>query len=193
MNSIRPAIWKSAIEVQELFVDLGFQFCFIGGIAVQRWGEPRVTKDLDLTLITGFGDETKFIRLLMEYFSPRIDDAATFAVYSRVLLAEDHRGTPIDIALGGLPFEERAVARASYWGIPRSGEIYTCSAEDLIVLKGFANRPRDWEDVESILIRQSGRVNQSQILEELTPLAELKEEPEILSRLNDLFESTSRI
>ena len=37
------------------------------------------------------------------------------------------------------------------------------------------------------------RIDRDLILEELTPLAELKEEPEILSKLNDLFESTSRI
>ena len=26
----------------------GWQFCFIGGVAVQRWGLPRFTQDIDL-------------------------------------------------------------------------------------------------------------------------------------------------
>ena len=48
-------------------------------------------------------------------------------------------------------------------------------------------------DIRGTLVRQRNRIDRDLILEELTPLAELKEEPEILSRLNDLFESTSRI
>jgi hypothetical protein len=39
----------------------GWRFCFIGGVAVQRWGIPRFTQDIDLTLLTGFGSEEKFV------------------------------------------------------------------------------------------------------------------------------------
>jgi len=28
---------------------------------VQRWAEPRVTDDVDLTLLAGFGDEEGFV------------------------------------------------------------------------------------------------------------------------------------
>jgi hypothetical protein len=44
----------------------GWRACFVGGIAVQRWGEPRVTRDVDLTLLTGFGSEDDFVDLLRE-------------------------------------------------------------------------------------------------------------------------------
>ena len=76
---------------------------------------------------------------------------------------------------------------------PDYGNIRTCSAVDLIVLKAFAARDQDWIDIRGILVRQRNGIDRDLIFEELTPLAELKEEPEILSRLNDLFESTSRI
>lgn len=46
-----------AKEVQEFFIRQDWRFCFFGGVALQRWGEPRVTKDIDLTLLTGFGGE----------------------------------------------------------------------------------------------------------------------------------------
>ena len=39
----------------------GWRFCFIGGLAVQKWSEPRVTDDVDLTLFTGLGTEAPFI------------------------------------------------------------------------------------------------------------------------------------
>ena len=39
--------------------------CVIGGLAVQRWGEPRLTRDVDLSLLTGFGQEAPFVEKLI--------------------------------------------------------------------------------------------------------------------------------
>ena len=71
---------KMAAKVQAMFESQRWQFCFIGGIAIQKWGEPRVTRDMDITLLTGFGDEEKFIEVLLLHFIPRRPDAAAFAV-----------------------------------------------------------------------------------------------------------------
>jgi hypothetical protein len=49
--------------------------------------------------------------------------------------------------------------------------IRTCSAEDLIVYKAFADRPRDWIDVEGVLLRQQGRLDLELVFAELTPLS----------------------
>lgn len=56
----------------------GWRFSLIGGIALQRWGEPRQTVDVDLTLLTGFGGEGPFIDTLLEHFEPRLTDARDF-------------------------------------------------------------------------------------------------------------------
>lgn len=52
----------TAVELQRFFEERRWSFCIIGGIALQRWGEPRVTQDADATLLTGFGGEGKFVR-----------------------------------------------------------------------------------------------------------------------------------
>ena len=83
--------------------------------------------------------------------------------------------------------------RSSLWGTPGSGSIRTCSAEDLIVLKAFASRPQDWLDVEKVIIRQGTRLDRSLIVEELKPLVELKEEPEILEQVERLFDRNERL
>jgi hypothetical protein len=44
---------QAAYELQAVCQAQGWQFCFIDGMAVQRWGEPRETVDADLTLLTG--------------------------------------------------------------------------------------------------------------------------------------------
>jgi len=63
----------------------------------------------------------------------------------------------IDIALAGLPFEKSAIHRAFLGEFEEGIKLRTCSAEDLIIFKAFADRPRDWIDVEGILIWQSNR------------------------------------
>ena len=87
-----------------------------------------------------------------------------------------------------MPFEERMLERASYWNVLGKNQIRTCSAEDLVILKAFASRPQDWIDIKNVAIRQAARLNRSLILEELTPLVELKEAPEILVQLEQLFQ-----
>ena len=174
---------NAAAELQALCQSHGWQFCFIGGLAVLRWGEPRETVDADLTLLTGFGGEEPFIQLLLEHFEPRIPDAAAFARERRVLLLRSDRGVGLDVSLGGLPFEELVVQRSSMFDYPPSAKLRTCSAEDLIVLKAFAGRGQDWVDLESVIVRQTGKLDWNYVHEQLAPLAELKGAPEILDQL----------
>nr|AAU82590.1 hypothetical protein GZ18F2_20 [uncultured archaeon GZfos18F2] len=42
---------------------------FIGGLAVIRWGEVRMTQDIDLSLFTEFGNEETYINSLLEKIS----------------------------------------------------------------------------------------------------------------------------
>jgi hypothetical protein len=135
---------NTALEVQTFCEDRQFLFAFIGGVAVQRWGEPRVTQDVDLTLFTGFGSEASFIRTFLSHFDPRAKDAAAFAAQSRVLLLWSAEKIPIDIALGGLPFELDIIHRATYGDYYEGVRLKTCSAEDLVVLKAFADGSARW-------------------------------------------------
>jgi hypothetical protein len=81
-------LFETARQLQT-FCDLqGWSSCFIGGIAVQRWGEPRVTRDVDLTLLTGFGDEDVFIDALLAAYPGRVDNAKEFAQRYRVRISK---------------------------------------------------------------------------------------------------------
>jgi hypothetical protein len=185
------AIFAAAREIQEFCRERGWRFCIIGGLAVQRWGEPRLTRDVDVTLLTGFGGEPAFVDGLLARFSPRLPDARDFALRNRVVLVSSSEGVPIDIALGAMPFEEEAVARATAFRVTPDLELTTCSAEDLIVFKAFAGRPRDWLDIEGIVTRLGTRLDVPLIWRELVPLLELKEDAEAEGRLRNLFASLS--
>jgi len=165
----------------------GWPFCFIGGLAVQRWGEMRLTKDADATIFTGPGGEPPVIHRLLELFEPRRPDAAEFAIRSRVVLLKDgHDGIGIDVSTGWMPFEKRVCDRSSVFSFAPDLALRTCSAEDLVIHKAFAARSLDWHDVKGILIRQQGDLDFDMIEEELSLLVELKEEPEILDRWHAL-------
>jgi len=183
MNDVLAA----AANIASKLHSLGRPFCVIGGVALQRWGEPRMTVDVDATVLVRFGSETEAIEQLLAMFSPRIENAMQFGQRNRVGVLRTDDGIGIDISLGAFPFEQRAIQRSSEWEIPGYGKVRTCSAEDLLVMKCFAARPQDWIDVEGVIIRQGNRLNRELVLEELRPLVELKQEPDILERLESLF------
>lgn len=185
------SLFLLAAELECFFTERRWRYCFIGGVANQRWGQPRTTVDLDLTLLTGLGAEETFIDELLSNYPARIPDPRSFALQHRVLLLQSSGGIGIDISLGAIAFEERMVARASRYEFLPGVSLLTCSPEDLIVLKAFADRRQDWPDVEGILVRQKGLLDWDYILSELTPLANLKEAPVILTRLQQLRRESS--
>lgn len=174
---------QAAAELQAVCESQGWQFCFIGGVALLRWAEPRETVDVDLTLLTGFGGEEPFIQTLLGHFDGRIPEAAQFARDRRVLLLRSREGVGLDVALAALPFEALMIERSSLFNFPPRVTLRTCSAEDLVVLKAFASRGQDWVDIENTILRQTGKLDWDYIYEQLRPLAELKNAPEIVDQL----------
>lgn len=174
---------RAAAELQDFCEANAWQYCFIGGVALQRWGEPRETVDADLMLLVGFGSEEPFIELLLRHFRARIPDAAQFALEGRVLLLSAANGVGLDVALAALPFETLMVQRSSIFSYSAEISLRTCSAEDLIILKAFASRTQDWADIEKVIVRQTGFLDWSYIYQQLRPLAELKDSPELMDEL----------
>jgi hypothetical protein len=183
MNGILDA----AVQVDLFLQRAALRYCLIGGIALQRWGMPRTTLDVDVTVMTEFGHEEPVIALLLTWLRPRIPDAAAFAAESRVLPANTDQGVGVDVSLGALPFESRMIERSSIWPLDASRSLRTCSAEDLIVQKSFAGREQDWVDVRHLITRQADLLDRPLILQEVQPLLELKEDPSALNRLRQLL------
>lgn len=169
---------EAAYEVAGVCRERSLRYCFIGGFAVLRWGEPRLTREVDLTVIDA----------LLDGLAARVEQARAFALRHRTLLLQASNGTPLNVALGALPCEERAAERATPWQVTPSVALVTCSAEDLVVHKVFAGRDRDWLDVEGIVARQGNRLDRGLIDGELGPLLELKEAAADLDRLHAILD-----
>lgn len=178
-----------ALEIQEILEKKGYKFYFIGGLAVQFWGQNRLTDDVDLNLITEFKNEEYIIKDLLATFLPRRADSFEIATNARVVLVKNKDNISIDIALGGFPFEIEAYNNSKIIELPNKKFLRVINPEDLIIMKAFAARPHDWEDVKTIIQSQGKETfNKNRIFNTVKMLSELKEEPEILDKLKQMFD-----
>lgn len=106
-------LFTAAREVFEWLEKHGVHGCLIGGMAVQRWGEPRLTQDVDLTVVATKGSEEHVIDICLEKFRGRLDDARAFALRHRVILLSASNDVSVDIALGATSFEAESIDRAT--------------------------------------------------------------------------------
>lgn len=123
----------------------------IGGIAASLLGVPRLTADLDAVFLLTIQDIPEFLEIAREEgLIPRIPDAEEFAKKNRViLLRHEDSGTGIDVAMGVLPFEREAVERSQILNVGGLS-LRLPTAEDLIILKAVAHRPKDLLDIQGI-------------------------------------------
>jgi hypothetical protein len=185
-------VLEEAARVEAEILRRGWEFCFIGGVAIQVWGEVRMTGDVDLSLLTGWGDEESYLDGLEQFLEYRFENGRDFALTRRVGLFRAPSGIAVDVALAAVPFEAGSVQRAVEADFGGGRRLRVCSATDLIVHKAFANRPLDWEDIDAILVRSGHLVDREAVVQELAPLAALKEEPEIVDRFRTLAERVER-
>jgi hypothetical protein len=155
-----PAFLEALQAFHDALVELGAPFTFIGGVAVIARGVPRLTVDIDATVLASGTDiESIFGALARHKIGPRVDQAMEFARMHQVFLARhEPTGTPIDLNLAYLDFEDEAIQSSDeidYADV----RIPVARAEDLIVYKIIAFRPRDIDDAEKLL-NLHGRVIQ---------------------------------
>ncbi len=128
------------------------QGIIIGALATSLLSRPRVTRDVDALVLLPEDRWQPFLAAGKRFgFVPRIADALEFAQESRVLLLRhESTGIDVDIALGRLPFEEEAVARAVHTNV--AGEtIPLPTPEDLVIMKAVAHREQDLLDVDALI------------------------------------------
>lgn len=184
MNLQLEAAWK----LHQVLEGAGIRYVIIGGLAVQHWGEPRLTRDVDATVLVTPGHESGAMDVLLGAFQPRRADAREFAMAHRVLLLHAPGLCDLDVSFGLPGYEDEVAGRASELDIGEARRVRICSAEDLIIHKAIAGRPKDVADVTGIVHRQRGRLDIEYIRGWLTQFGELLDNPEVLNE----FEKTIR-
>jgi len=178
MNHLFETVW----ELHWFFAENEIPYVVIGGLAVQRWGEPRTTLDVDVTIAVPIERTESIIQLIVQQFEPRIQDHLQFAVKNRVLLVKASNGTNVDIALGMPGYEEELMKRAVDLEIEPGKSIRLCSPDDLLIHKAIAGRIQDRLDIDSILERTGDQLNVDYIRQWLKIFSELLETDEVVNR-----------
>jgi len=134
----------------------GIPYMIIGGQAVLLYGEPRLTRDIDITLGVNI-DQLEILLTLAQQISlkPLPEDVAVFVRQTMVLPALDEEtGIRVDFIFSFTPYESQAIQRAKKVRILDQDVCYA-AVEDLIIHKIFAGRPRDIEDVQMVILKNS--------------------------------------
>jgi len=127
-------------------------YMVIGGQAVLLYGEPRLTKDIDITLGIGIG-RLKEVNSIMQKVNLKILVDENFVQNTMVLLAIDEKtGIRVDFIFSFSLYEKQAIKRATDIKFGYTIVKYA-SLEDLVIHKIIAGRAIDIEDVRSIILK----------------------------------------
>lgn len=181
-------LFAAAIEFHNFFSARAIPSAIIGGIAVQFWGEPRGTRDLDLTVAVPIETADEALRALLAQFAPRVADAAEFSRRNRVLLLSASNGVPGDVSLGLPGDEDDLIARALLVPLDADHQIRVRSPEDLIIYRALAGRANDLKDLDMVIAAQADRLDTGYVRRWLTVFSETLATPDPLDR----FESAWR-
>ncbi len=128
-------------------------YMVIGGQAVLLYGEPRLTRDIDITLGLGPDALPSLLRLVEDAGLTPLVDPAAFVKETLVLpCADETTGIRVDFILSFSPYEQQAFERVRTERLG-SASVRFASPEDVIIHKMVAGRPRDLEDVRGILAK----------------------------------------
>lgn len=143
-----------------VFERLSIPYALIGGLAVGVHGIPRPTHDLDFTIAVDRSRLSEFFQAVIdlgydvpqEFTTGWVDEVAGMPlVKARQWVAG--KTIDVDVFLAESRFQKSLIQRriqTDVEGIPA----WIASAEDLILLKLLAGRPRDIGDIQDILLVQ---------------------------------------
>jgi hypothetical protein len=166
--------------VAELLADLamaldgaGIDWYLFGAQAAILYGGARLTADVDVTIRLPDRASNEAVVELIERqrFTLRVPDA-DFIRRTRVIpFAHNSSGLPLDLVLAGPGLEDLFFSRAARRDVEGT-PIPVASAEDLIVMKLLAGRPKDADDVGAIVRAYADRLDRPYIEQILTRLEE---------------------
>jgi predicted nucleotidyltransferase len=129
-------------------------YMVIGGQAVLIYGEPRLTKDIDVTLGIGVSELARIKKILPAMgLKVLVKKDQEFVARTMVLPTKDKESEiRVDFIFSFTPYERQAIDRARGIKVGRTQVKFAC-LEDVVIHKVISGRPRDLEDIRSILVK----------------------------------------
>ncbi len=155
---------QSIRSLQQLLQEADIPSVVIGGVAVALWGEPRVTRDVDLKVLLTRDEAGRLLSVLTPGYTPLLPDPQRALKEQAMLFVQDPTGTRLDLLLADTPYDVQAIQRGRIVEVHPGASIRACSPEDLIIYKLVSTRLRDHEDAAGIVRRQGGQLDDRYVL-----------------------------
>ena len=136
----------------------------IGGVAVAAWGDPRVTRDVDLKVLLTRDDADRLLALLGSEYRSLLPDPRETLQRQAMVFVQDALGTRLDLLLAETPYDVAAVHRGREVDLESGLPVRLCSPEDLVLYKLVSTRPRDREDARGVIRRQGDKLDDEYVL-----------------------------
>lgn len=173
-------------DLVRVFESLRLPYAIMGGIAVRAHGIPRPTYDVDFTLAVPRDRLGALFQAIADrgytvpdqYSNGWVDTVGGMPLV-KVKLYIDGRAIDADIFIAETPFQLEVIDRrisAEVGGLT----VNLISAEDLILFKLVAARPRDMIDVQDVLFTQ-GEVDEAYLRRWAGPLGVERQLDEVLA------------
>jgi Nucleotidyl transferase of unknown function (DUF2204) len=154
---------ESAFRAQSLLELASIKSVVIGGLAVAIWGEPRLTKDVDLRVLLRRENSDLLVSILSTEYKFLSESPQKKLREAGFIFTEDASGVRVDFLLTDNNYDIESVNHGRRIeplpGLP----IIVCSAEDLIISKMITNRAHDSEDARLIIRRQRNSLDDTYI------------------------------
>ncbi|MDI6732008.1 MAG: hypothetical protein QME05_05495 [Candidatus Margulisbacteria bacterium] len=156
MSSIVDALFKLIKTLNAIKIP----YMLVGGFAVNYYGAPRATGDIDISLLVGHENiDVLLASLKKSKFSFYPDEIKMLIKISNHFLMFDPSNTyRIDCWIPKTNFEMQALRRRKKINFAGKS-IYLPAVEDLILFKLIAGRSKDDEDLKWIIKRQKGKLD----------------------------------
>ncbi len=160
--------------------ECGLQWYVFGAQAAIVWGSPRLSADVDVTAAIKPETLTDYIDAMSSHgFELAIDDSE-FIARTRVLpFVHRTSGMPLDVVLAGPGLEEEFLRRAIRVDVDGT-PVPVISPEDLIITKILAGRPKDVEDIRSVIHERRASLDEARIREVLRLLEQALGQSDLL-------------
>ena len=129
-------------------------YCLIGALALGAYGRPRATHDVDLLILTDSAASHSYLDSLhAKGFAVASDWHDANPMARDIVMRFKHTSAPdfpLDLIFATSPLHKSALDRRKLFDL-HGTQVPVSSAEDLILLKLLASRPRDFDDVMGII------------------------------------------
>jgi hypothetical protein len=194
---VRIGLSDALADLARAFRALGVRWSVFGAQAVAAAGAPRFTEDIDVMVEIPRAGTRALVRelekvgvALRELGTPK--EVSRFIKETRVVPAR-HRasGLAIDVVLTGPGIEEEMLERSVERLVGRL-RVPFIETNDLIVLKVLAGRPRDLEDVRSLLRAAPSELSVAEAKTRIDALGSMLDDSTLAATFDDLVRDETK-